>query len=394
MEDAPLRILLIEDNRLDTLLIKEMLEGTDCEVTNAARLSAGLGLLETRHFDLILLDLGLPDSWGLEGLEKIQNSGSNVPVVVLTGLSDEALASRSLAMGAQDYVLKGHTDSELLYRTIRYSIERKKSRQQLEESEERFRRAIMDSVFPVMIHAEDGEVIQINRIWTQLTGYAIEDIPAVSVWLEKASAAAPDTRIGQGEHVIRTKSGDSRTWEFSSVPLGSLHDGRKLIMSMAADITERKRMEEIIKHQASHDTLTGLPNRALFMDRLSQEISERRRNGKKLAVIFLDLDRFKNINDTLGHDAGDRLLVEVGGRLKTCIRESDTVARIGGDEFNEKKTGKKPVLLKKDKQTVYFFPMKGKPPIADEYINVEPNSYGGSAKTIISITKKIKKGKK
>jgi diguanylate cyclase (GGDEF)-like protein/PAS domain S-box-containing protein len=103
---------------------------------------------------------------------------------------------------------------------------------------------------------------------------------------------------------------------------------------IARDVTERTRMEETIKHQAQHDPLTDLPNRKLFMDFLNLELAQARRNRKNLAVLFLDLDRFKQINDTLGHKAGDLLLQAVAQRLKRCVRESDTVARIGGDEFN------------------------------------------------------------
>jgi diguanylate cyclase (GGDEF)-like protein/PAS domain S-box-containing protein len=103
---------------------------------------------------------------------------------------------------------------------------------------------------------------------------------------------------------------------------------------IARDVTERTRMEETIKHQAQHDTLTDLPNRKLFMDFLNLELAQARRNRKHLAVLFLDLDHFKQINDTLGHEAGDLLLQAVAQRLRRCVRESDTVARIGGDEFN------------------------------------------------------------
>jgi diguanylate cyclase (GGDEF)-like protein/PAS domain S-box-containing protein len=106
------------------------------------------------------------------------------------------------------------------------------------------------------------------------------------------------------------------------------------ISGIARDITKRTEIEEAIKHQAHHDILTDLPNRKLFMDFLALELSQARRNRKNLAVLFLDLDRFKQINDTLGHAAGDLLLKAVAQRLKKCVRESDTVARIGGDEFN------------------------------------------------------------
>ncbi|GFO53741.1 hypothetical protein GMSM_07480 [Geomonas sp. Red276] len=115
-----------------------------------------------------------------------------------------------------------------------------------------------------------------------------------------------------------------------STPRGELAG----ISCIARDVTERTRMEETIRHQAQHDTLTDLPNRKLFMDFLSLELAQARRNRKNLAVLFLDLDHFKQINDTLGHAAGDLLLQSVAQRLRRCVRESDTVARIGGDEFN------------------------------------------------------------
>ena len=104
--------------------------------------------------------------------------------------------------------------------------------------------------------------------------------------------------------------------------------------AIVRDITERKKLEDAIKYQAYHDALTDLPNRTLFIDHLNLELAQSRRNRKMLATMFLDLDRFKIINDTLGHTTGDLLLREVAKRLKTCVRESDTVARIGGDEFN------------------------------------------------------------
>ncbi|HEX8949777.1 MAG TPA: EAL domain-containing protein, partial [Dissulfurispiraceae bacterium] len=106
------------------------------------------------------------------------------------------------------------------------------------------------------------------------------------------------------------------------------------VVHVARDITERKRLEEEIRHMAYHDTLTGLPNKRLFKDIVNVELAQASRNRKKLAFMFLDLDRFKEINDTLGHEAGDHLLKEVAARLRKTIRASDTLARIGGDEFN------------------------------------------------------------
>jgi len=349
-ERRRLRILLIEDNPGDVELIRATFEEArdrDVVLATAERVSTALERLNREEFDAVLLDLGLPDSYGLESLRRIHENATSVPIIVLTGLDYEEMAASALLSGAQDYLIKGQIDSDLLLRSIRYAIERQRAQQELKESEERFRKAVMDSAFPVMIHAEDGEVIGINRIWTEITGYRLEDIRTIDLWIEKAYVEGKEqirkhlkesyslsSRADEGEYVIRTKGGGTRTWEFSSTPLGILPDGRRLVMSMASDFTDRKRMEEIIKHQASHDPLTGLPNRILFLDRLKHEMSQARRNGKKFAVLFLDLDRFKDINDTLGHDAGDQLLKDVASRLRDSARESDTISRIGGDEFN------------------------------------------------------------
>jgi diguanylate cyclase (GGDEF)-like protein len=121
----------------------------------------------------------------------------------------------------------------------------------------------------------------------------------------------------------------SRRWGlFGAAKLGEM-DG----IAFVVDITERKRLEEKIRHMANHDPLTGLPNRRLFMELLRFGLAEARRNHKKAGLLFLDLDRFKEINDSLGHETGDHLLRAVADRLKAVIRDSDAVARIGGDEF-------------------------------------------------------------
>ncbi len=136
------------------------------------------------------------------------------------------------------------------------------------------------------------------------------------------------------EEPLATKDGRARWIETIKTPIYD-EEGQVIgTTGIARDITDRKRMEEEIRHLALHDALTGLPNRRLFKDILELELAQARRNRSKAAVLFLDLDRFKEINDTLGHDAGDLLLKETALRVKASIRQSDTVARIGGDEFN------------------------------------------------------------
>lgn len=227
MNGPLIQVLLIEDNPDDTLLLREAVRGdalSTFEFTIAESLKTGLEFLSQNHFDVVLLDLGLPDSQGLESFESVNSAFPGKPVVVLSGSTDQTLALEAVQSGAQDYLVKGPTGWEIASRSIRYAI-------------------------------------------------------------------------------------------------------------------ERKHMEERLHHLATHDALTGLPNRTLFHDRLIHaiELSRRLRSGKnekwELAVMLLDLDNFKAANDTYGHLEGDLLLQAVTEQLRKCVRESDTVARMGGDEF-------------------------------------------------------------
>ena len=217
----------------------------------------------------------------------------------------------------------------------------------LKMSEERWRRSITDAPFPIMLHSESGAVLQINTVWTELTGYTHTDIPTISDWTELAYGKRSnfakaqidqlygiESRIDEGEVRLQTRFQGERVWSFSSAPLGKLENGERLIISMAMDITDRKQMEAQLIHDALHDTLTGLPNRILLMERLEVALKHIYRDTDYLfAVLFLDLDRFKRVNDSLGHHIGDQFLLKIANLLQQCLRDVDIVARLGGDEF-------------------------------------------------------------
>jgi diguanylate cyclase len=216
-----LRVLSVEDNPGDAILVREMLRDASPDgflLQNADRLSAAMTCLLDGAVDCVLLDLSLPDAEGLEALAQVRTVALDVPIIVLTGRSDEVLAVQAVHEGAQDYLIKGQVDARLLSRSINYAI-------------------------------------------------------------------------------------------------------------------ERKRAEVELAHQAMHDALTGLPNRALLYDRLGQALNRVGRHSAAVAVLFGDLDRFKLVNDSLGHGAGDTLLVAVAERLSNVLRSGDTAARFGGDEF-------------------------------------------------------------
>jgi len=222
-----LNILLVEDSSGDSRLIKELLAESKTvafDLKRVERLTMALDLLVMRPFDVVLLDLALPDSFGLETLLAVRRCRPEIAVIVMTGNDDESLGLQATQAGAQDYLVKGQVSSQLLIRSIRYSI-------------------------------------------------------------------------------------------------------------------ERKRFERRLEYLATHDDLTGLPNRQLFNYTLGLALERARREqhdsetSSKVAVMLLDLDNFKLVNDTFGHIQGDKLLCAAAGRLKSCMRKSDTFARMGGDEF-------------------------------------------------------------
>jgi diguanylate cyclase (GGDEF)-like protein/PAS domain S-box-containing protein len=220
--------------------------------------------------------------------------------------------------------------------------ERKQFERVLQQERETFFSILQKEPYGALLIDADDTFLYINPEFTAITGYTIKDVPTGKEWLRKAF---PDSEyrhkiIATWKEDATRRKGVDRVWSVVckdggvkeiEFKLTFLDDGR--IIVMLSDVTEQKRTEEELAYKATHDLLTGLPNRMLFKDRFSVAMAQAQRVHKKLAVIFLDLDRFKEVNDTLGHDAGDRLLNAVGNRLTDLLRKTDTVARLGGDEF-------------------------------------------------------------
>jgi len=196
----------------------------------------------------------------------------------------------------------------------------------------------------IMVTDRDNCIIAINPALTELTGYTFEELEGVNPNILASGLTPPqvyqemwdslqEAGFWQGELIDRTKEGKVYPKWATIAAIRDEQDRITHYMASFFDITERKAAEERIQYLAHHDTLTGLYNRFSLEDRLSQAIVQARREKNQLALLFIDLDRFKLINDTLGHHVGDQLLIEVGKRLQAAVRESDIIARLGGDEF-------------------------------------------------------------
>jgi diguanylate cyclase (GGDEF)-like protein/PAS domain S-box-containing protein len=345
------KLLLVEDNPGDARLLREMLNEQGLyrtEVTHVAQLSDAERYLVDHEVDIILLDLGLPDAQGLGGLQRARAFAPRVPLVVLTGLDDEAIAAQSLQEGAQDYLIKGQIDARSLLQSLRHSIERKAMEEALFEEKERAQVTLTSIADAVVCTDIAGNISFLNPVSERLMGWSLAESvgqPVSEVLrildtttreaispIELLTGHNPSVRLPSNSILIR-RDGSEIPIEDSVAPIHN-RDGRVTgAVIVFRDVSVARAMALEMTHSAEHDFLTGLPNRMLFMDRVTQAIALAPRHMKKVAVLFLDLDGFKHINDSLGHPTGDKLLQSIAKRLVDCVRASDTVSRQGGDEF-------------------------------------------------------------
>jgi diguanylate cyclase (GGDEF)-like protein/PAS domain S-box-containing protein len=345
-------VLLIEDNPGDARLLREMFNeqgAYNTDLIHVECMSEAEEHLAEQAVDVILLDLGLPDAQGLEAVRRAHAAAPRVPLVVLTGLDDEALALRVLQEGVRDYLVKGQIEMRGLLRALRYAIERKIMEDALFEEKERAQLTLNCIGDAVICTDTSGSITLLNVVAAKMTGWlsseavgrpmaevfrALDDISREAIPVSTATALGDDrtVQLPPGCILVR-RDGFEVPIENSVAPI---HDGAGRSTGAVVvfrDVSVARAMSKQMAHSAEHDYLTGLPNRMLLNDRISQAIAFGRRHHKQVAVLFLDLDGFKHINDSLGHPIGDKLLQSVAKRLVTCARASDTVSRQGGDEF-------------------------------------------------------------
>jgi diguanylate cyclase (GGDEF)-like protein/PAS domain S-box-containing protein len=308
----------------------------------ASTLVDGVRMATAARPDVVLLDLSLPDSAGIATVQMMRSVVPDVPIIVLTGADDHQLAAAALEAGAQDYLVKGQFEHDGLGRAIRHAV----VRQKLESRLRLFEAALNSAANGIVITDVDATVVWANPAFTRMTGISLADAVGTrpsemlnagqqdQEFYQRMWETILDGRVWSGELVNRRKDGSLYDEALTISPVTDINGRIQHFVAIKQDISERKASEERVQHLAHHDQLTDLPNRALLSDRLAQALAQVRRDRATLALMFLDLDQFKPVNDTLGHDVGDLLLQEVALRLKSCVpRETDTVARLGGDEF-------------------------------------------------------------
>jgi diguanylate cyclase (GGDEF)-like protein/PAS domain S-box-containing protein len=344
-------LLLIEDNPGDARLLREMFnEGGSpiAELTHVESLGAAESHLAANLVDIILLDLGLPDAEGLGAIRRAQAAAPRVPLVVLTGRDDESLAAQALQEGAQDYLVKGQIETRGLLRALRYAIERKIMEEALFIEKERAQVTLSCIGDAVVCTDVAGRLTFLNLMAEKLTGWLWQEalglvMSEVFRILDAGSREAiPNPmeslkrdRVGHlpSNCILVRRDGVEIPVEDSIAPIHDRQGNPTGAVIVFRDVSEARATALQIIHSAEHDFLTGLPNRMLLHDRVNQAVGLSLRHSTKGAVLFLDLDGFKNINDSLGHPVGDKVLQSVAERLVTCLRGSDTVSRQGGDEF-------------------------------------------------------------
>jgi len=346
------KLLLVEDNPGDARLLREMFndQGSEnFELTHVKSIGDAEKHLLDHAVDIIVLDLGLPDAQGVSAVRRTHAAAPHIPLVVLTGLDDEVMAAQALQEGAQDYLIKGEIDARSLLRSLRYAVERKNAEEALFVEKERAL-VTLNSIGDAVICTDiSGNITYLNLVAEKMTGWPLQEAagrPMAEVF-RILDATSRETIPNPMEMAV----GENRTAHLppncvllrrdgSEIPIedsvSPIHDREGQVTGAVivfSDVSAARAMTLQMAHSAQHDFLTGLPNRMLFNDRVSQAIILAPRHAKKVAVLFLDLDGFKHINDSLGHAIGDKLLQSIASRLVHCVRGTDTVSRQGGDEF-------------------------------------------------------------
>ena len=334
-------VLLVEGSDSDASLFGMMLEQAAppaFDVERAITLAEATSCLAMRAFDCVVFGLRLPDGEGLSVLETLAALAPTVALIVLTDCAEDDLGAAAIEGGASDFLSKRALSADFLVHSVRFAILRKRFETSLDEAQR-----------IAGIGSWDFDVATSATTWSRqlyrLLGFGLDQKPAIEAMIERVHPEDQET-AGQAvraallewtpfviEHRLLLPDGTMR-WVQASGRIESDSAGNaERVRGTAEDITEQKAAADALVHQAFHDPLSGLPNRLLFLDRLGQSVKRLEWHSSTVCVIYLDVDRFRVINDSIGRSAGDQLILALAGRLSALVRPGDTLARVGGDEF-------------------------------------------------------------
>lgn len=348
---TPIKVLLVDDDEDDFIITRRLLRdagATQFDLDWVSCIDTARAIIAESRHDVYLLDYALGSYSGLDLISETMSRGCRAPMIILTGQGNPEIDMQALQAGAADYLVKGEISGPLLERAIRYSLEKTRAIAALQESEERYALAVDGASDGIWDWNLDTKSVYLSPRWKGMLGYDDREIGAgIHEWFgrvhpedrtrlhsEMSSHLSGDSAQFESEHRLLTRQNVYR-WMYARGVAVRRADGTPYrIAGSLSDIHSRKLSEEQIIRGSLHDSLTGLPNRILLKDRLHQQIRyAERHEGYRFAILFIDLDCFKLVNDSLGHMRADQLLVAAGQRLQNNIRPGDTVSRFGGDEF-------------------------------------------------------------
>lgn len=339
MDDKKIKLLLVEDDRVDQMAFERAVDSGDLpyDYAIAGSVAEAREKLRTGRFDMIILDLLLGDGTAFDLIPSIKDA----PFIIATGSGDENKAVEAMRSGACDYLIKDPERNYLkvLPATVQNAVRRFRAEQQAREKDQ-YVRAIIERVSDAIITIDERNSVEsFNPAAERIFGFPAADAAGKDVSLLVPALGTGETMpvredllAGKRREVLGiTRDGSAFPAECSVSDM--LLDGRVRYIVSIKDITDQKELEKVLREQAILDGLTGLYNKRALLGILNDEVSRSRRYHRTFMIILLDIDHFKNVNDTYGHPAGDEVLKGVASLIKAGVRSQDKTARYGGEEF-------------------------------------------------------------